>query len=98
MANQILLNNVSADATSDAYESQGGEAVVNVRASSYGGGTVNIQAASPNQGTPDYVTLDEGSFTADGTKGILFLPRGMLIRAVLTGSTSPSNVFVDILQ
>ncbi len=94
----ILLNNVSVDTTSDTFESLGGVAIVNVRGDNYGGGSVLIEAATVNDSATRFVTLPNGTFTADGTVKLDYLPQGALIRARLDSSTTPTNVFVDILQ
>lgn len=99
MANEILLNNVSADSeTTNPYVSRDGPAIINIRADDYGSGTVNIKIASQNDSSERYETMENGSFTADASKAVKHLPAKCLIKAELTGSTSPSNVFVDILQ
>lgn len=98
MANQVLLNNVSADVTSDTFKSTGGIAVINVRADSYGGGTLTIEAASSNDSAQRFVVLTNGTITTDATVKVDYLPSGLIIRAVLTGSAGASNVFVDVLQ
>lgn len=101
MANKILFNNISADDTSDTFKTTGGSAIVNIRGT-LGTGTMEIQVASPND--PDaptfrFVVLPDGSHTAPTTFKVDYLPTGMLLRAVLTGSVvSASDVFVDVLQ
>lgn len=94
----ILLNQVNADTVSESFLSRGGSAVINVRADSYGGGTVTVRMASSNDPSGRYIILEDGSFTADATVKLDYLPSGALIQVELMGSTGASNVFVDILQ
>ena len=56
--------------------------------------------ASPNDSDagPRFSALADGSLTENGQFKIDYLPSGYLIRAELTGSTSPVNVFVEISQ
>ena len=101
----ILLNNVNADVTTpveEYFEGQGGPCIAIVRGDAYGGGSVIVQHASKNdvnsaQGTDlRWVNLPNGSFTADGTVQIDYVPRGSFLRAVLNGSSGADNVYVEI--
>ena len=98
--NQTLFKNINADDISSSFTANGGIYTVNVRADNFGGGTVLIQTASKNDpnGTPRYSTLVNGSFTVNGSIALDPLAPGTLVRAVLQGSSSPSNVFVEIIQ
>jgi hypothetical protein len=96
----ILLNNVSADAISKPFASSGRKAVVVVRADNYGGGTITIEAGSANDPSSStrFAVLPNGTFTADATVTLDFIPPGTILQAQLAGSTTPAAVFVDILQ
>lgn len=98
MANQILLNNINVDAESLPFVSKGGEALLNIRADSFGGGSVVLSIGTKNESTVRYFDLPDGTFTANSTKRLAFFPFRSVIKARLTGSTGASNVFVDILQ
>ena len=97
----ILLDNVGVDVTdpTEIFESAGGPAVIHVRANDYGGATVEIQSASGQDTTVRWATLTSGTITADDTVKLDYLPNGMKIRAIVTGTTGPTDgVFVDIVQ
>lgn len=95
----ILLDNVDTDVTSDAVDSNGGIAVVNIRANDFGGATVELQIASIEDGLTRFATLAGGSFIADASVKLDYLPNGISIRAKVSGTTGPSDgIFVDILQ
>lgn len=98
----ILLDNVAVDITSSPpHISTGGSLLINIRADNYGGGSVFIEVASPNDPnapTFRFAVLPNGTFTTDGTVKLDFLPKGILVRARLGGSSGADNVFVDILQ
>ena len=97
----ILLNNVSVDVTdpSTIFVSKGGPAVVNVRANDFGGATVEIQTATIQDGLTRFTTLASGSFTAAASVKLDYLPNGVSVRAIVTGTTGTSDgIFVDILQ
>ena len=98
----ILLNNVSADVSdppaADIFTSRGGPAVVNVRGDAFGGGTVAIQTRTTEDQNLRWETLNNGSFTANGTVKIDFLPNTMQVRALLSGSTGANDVFANIVQ
>lgn len=94
----VLLDNVSADVSDppagDIFTSKGGPAVINVRGDNFGGGTVTIQNKTPNDSR--FAAVTNGTFTADGSLVLDLLPNNTEIRAILSGSTTPSNVFADI--
>lgn len=97
----ILLNNVSVDVTDPAtiFVSKGGSAVVNVRANNYGGATVEIQTSTVEDSSTRWATLSSGTFTADASVKLDYIPNGISVRAIVTGTTGPTDgVFVDILQ
>lgn len=99
----VLLNNVSTNTVGLAKSKRGGPGVVIVRGDDYGGGTVNIEMASVNDinssgGVPRWAVLTDGAFTTNGQVKIDYLAVGTLIRAVLTGSTSPDDIYVELLQ
>jgi len=95
----ILLNNVSANTTSDEFEGDGSSAIVNIRADDFDGGTIEIQTASTQDPLDRFVALASGVFTANASIKIDYLPVGVKLRADLTGAGgSASNIFCDILQ
>jgi len=94
----ILLDNVGADTVGDTFPFKGGPAIIFVRADNYDGGTVSVEIASQNDTAVRFDVLTDGAFIIDGTVKIDYLANGSLLRAVLTGATSPENVFVDVLQ
>ena len=97
----ILLDNVDTDITdpADIFVSQGGSAVVNVRANVFGGATVEVQTKTIEDGLDRWATLTSGTFTADASVKLDYIPNGISVRAIITGTTGPTDgVFVDILQ
>ncbi len=99
----ILLNNVAVDVTdppaADIFVSKGGPAVVNVRANDFASATVEIQTASVQDGLTRWATLTSGSFTAAASVKLDYLPNGISVRAIVTGTTGSSDgIFADILQ
>ena len=97
----ILLNNVNTDVTSptDIFVSNGGSAVVNVRATDFGGATVEIQTMTIQDSLVRWAALTSGTFTLDASVKLDYLPNGISVRAIVTGTTgSTDSVFVDILQ
>lgn len=94
----ILLNNVNVDSESPVFKSAGGVAIVNVRASSLGGGTVVLSLASTNDASERFIPMTNGMLTDEATLKLEYLPAGLILKAALVGSTAASNVFVDILQ
>ena len=100
MAGQILFNNIVVDATSDSFKSSGGKFIVNVRGDDFTGVTINIQVASPNDpSTPNrFATLENGSFTDNGTRTMDFIPAGMLVRAISSGVGAGDNIFCEVIQ
>lgn len=91
----ILLNNVNVDTTSDPAEFGGGSKVIVVRGDDFGGGTVTIEVRSNNDSR--FLVIEDASFTADGNKILDSTVSGLTFRAVLSGATSPSNVFVELV-
>jgi len=95
----ILLDNVSANTTSDEVEGIGGSVIVNVRADDFDGGTVEIQMASLQDSGDRFATLPGGTIMAEASIKIDYFPLGSKLRADLTGAGgSASNIFCDILQ
>ena len=95
----ILLNNVSVNTTSAEFLSEGGSAIINIRADDFDGASLAIETASDNDSLDRFVVLPSGTFTIDSSVKIDYLPQGVKLRADLTGAGgSTSNVFVDILQ
>jgi len=91
----VLLDNVNADTTSSEIEFQGGSRVIVVRGDDFGGGTVAIEVKSNNDSR--FLAVEDASFTADGDKILDSTVPGLTFRAVLSGSTSPSNVFAELI-
>ena len=91
----ILLDNVSVDGPGPEVEFNGGKRVLVVRGDNFGGGEVDIEVRST--GDSRFKTLDDGSFTEDGTKTIDFTAIGLVFRASLNNSSGASNVFAEIL-
>ena len=99
MANAILLNNVDADVEGTVfYTSNGGKVRFVIRASDYGGGTVTLQLRAANDTGAKWGDMENGEFTEDGDRTADFLPVGDEVRAVLSGATAPSNVYVGADQ
>ena len=99
MTNRILLDNVSADVISDELDLNGGPAVLVVRGDNFDGGSVIFQVASDGDTGNRFKSLDNGTFTGDGNKKIDYLPRGLKIRAELSGAGgSASNIFAEVKQ
>jgi len=90
-----LLDNVNADETSDPVKFGGGSKVIVVRGDDFGGGTVNIEQRSSSDSGERFATIS--SFISNGTKILASVTPGLITRAVLTGATSPSNVFVELI-
>ena len=96
---RILFNNINADAISDPFDLTGGPAVIIVRADNFGGGLVTLQMASIGDNLERFEALDNGTFTANGSIKIDYLPGGLRLRAQLAGASgSADNVFVEIKQ
>ncbi len=91
----ILLDNVNADTTSDTFTFNQPSAILVVRADDYDSGTVTLEVASTSDNR--FTVLDDATFTADGTKKIDLTIPGLEYRAVLSGSTSPVNVKVEMI-
>lgn len=95
----ILLNNVSVDTTSEEFESEGGGAIINIRADNFDGATLEIQTASTEDTLDRFATLPNGTFLVDASVKIDYLAQGVKLRVDLSGAGgSTSNVFCDILQ
>ena len=97
----MLLDDVSADATGTGVCGNQPRHVVYAWASDWGGGTVTFQC-SPDDGTTWFdckhaADNDTASFTANGCIEIQPLGHGAQVRAVLSGSTSPSGVYAKML-
>ncbi len=94
-----LLDNVGADTVGDAFsfKSLGPRALI-VRGDDFGGGTVTIEAAAASDATSRWAVIDDGTFTANGTKQINIVIPGMLLRAVLNGATAPVNVLAEVVD
>jgi len=93
---QTLLDNVNVDTDGEPFQGAGGSWIATVRADDYGSGTVDLEISPNSQSS--FTPLTDGSFTENGQVKIDFLPKGTSIRARLSGSTSPSNVSVEINQ
>lgn len=91
----ILLDNVDADETSEEKTFGGGTKVIVVRADDFGGGEVNIQQRVSNDSLARFATI--ATFTSNGQKILESVKSGIFTRAVLTGSTSPINVFAALI-
>jgi hypothetical protein len=96
----MLLQNVSVDTDGAGIPADGGTKTLSIWATSFGGGSVTIQG-SPDGGTT-WITLTYGGnpaiFTENTFRLINRLGQGLLIRAILTGSTGASNVNADLSQ
>lgn len=102
MANAVLLDSVDTDTTGTGVCDCGNRLVAYSWADTWGGGTVTFQS-SPDDGTTWFnckhsVDNDDASFTANGCMQLGSIGKGALIRAVLSGSTNPSNVSAKILE
>ena len=91
----ILLDNVNADTISDEEPFLGGSRVIIVRGDDFGGGTVDIEVRSNNDSR--FLAIEDASFTADGNKIVDCTIPGLTFRAVLSGATSPVNVFAELI-
>ncbi len=94
----ILLDNVSVDTDGTPVKFNGGPGVIYVRGDNFGGGTVDIQIATGDDSALRFGVLADGSFTGEGTVKIDYLATGSRLKAVLSGSTGASNVFVAVSQ
>lgn len=93
----VLLNNVNANVTSNPDPTDGGKRVIVVRADNFGGGTVEIQGKSNNDPNARFLLIPGASFTSGDTKILDGAKSGMTYRAVLSGSSGASNVFVELV-
>lgn len=91
----IFLNNVNTNTTSDPHSFNGGQKTIVVRGDDFGGGTVDIEERSTSDPSSRYSSI--AGFDSDGSKSLLVAFANMEYRAVLSGATSPSNVFAEIL-
>ena len=91
----VLLDNVNVDTTSDEEKSDGGNRVLVVRADNFGGGNVQIQVRSNNDSR--FLLVTGASFATDDTKILNSTKSGLTYRAVLSGSSGASNVFVELV-
>lgn len=100
MSSKWLLQNVSVDTTGDAVKGDGGNKVIQVSATSYGGGTVSLEGRLTP--TLNWTTLtylgSPAEFTEDTILKLDYLANGMDMRAVLYGSTAASNVNVFMVD
>ena len=99
----ILLDNVSTDVTTpdvaNIFISRGGSAIVNIRANDFGGATVEIQVKSIQDTVSRWATLASGTFTAAASVKLDYVPAGLSVRAIVTGTTGSSDgIFADILK
>lgn len=107
MGTKVFFSDQNADIVSGEFESQGGVAVVTIRADTFGDSTIAIQMASkndisqsnPSPGNPRFINLTNGELTDNGTLKLDYVPAGMLVRVVISSTvTPPTNAFADILQ
>jgi len=95
----ILLDKVNGDTVGDTYELNGGKRHIQIEADDFGGGTVILEKKLDSSFDWQTIPIQDGGiaeFTENASGGLKFVNIGMNIRARLTGSTSPSNVYVAI--
>ncbi len=90
-----LLDNVDVDTTSSEVRFGGGSKVLIVRADNFGGGTVTLEGKSSNDSANRFASIQE--FTEDGTVKIQSTGPSFVFRAVLSGSSGASNVYVELI-
>lgn len=94
-----LLKGVDADTNGDPVITNGSAKTFVIDATDLGGGTVALQIKRNVVGA-DWVTMTHGGspaeYTANASGYIDTVRRGFVIRATLTGSTTPSNVNVTV--
>ena len=94
----FLLESVSADTNGTGVKCSGRAYTVAIWGTDFGSGSVTLQA-SPDGGTT-WITLTIGgspaTFTANAVRVIDHLGAGILVRAILSGSTSPDSVNVAV--
>lgn len=94
----VLLDNVSVNTNGDAKTVSGSNQTLIIEASNFGGGTVEIQVSRTSGASWVPLTINGtiASFTSNGAYLINRVSQSYLIRAVLNGSTSASNVNVEM--
>lgn len=100
----VLLDNVNVDTISDVYDGNGGPAVLVIHADDFGGGKVFIETS--RRGANKWITIKKPStiepppdLGVDWDDNIeIALPIGLELRVQLLGSTTASNVRVEVLQ
>ena len=93
----LLDGTVTGDTTSNEITGKGGQVVVVVRGN-LDSGTIAIQGASSNDSLDRFAAFTNASALATNTTLVLdYIPVGLRLRAVLTGSTTPTDVFVEII-
>lgn len=93
-----LLDNVTANTNGAAFHCSGSDYTLIVFSTDFGSGTVQLQI-SPDSGTTWVALMEDGlptAYTSNVTKLIQKVSTNFLIRAVLTGATSPSALSVYI--
>lgn len=96
----LLLNAVTEDTNGTPVSADGGSKTLVVWSTDFGGGTVTVQV-SPDAGTTWIPLAQSGvalAFTANGAHIIDRLGQGLLVRAVLSGSTTPDAVSAALFQ
>jgi len=96
----MLLQDVSVDTVGVGQLGDGGSKVLAVWATSFGGGSVTIEG-SPDGGTT-WIVLTYGGNPAVFTSNIILtldrIGQGMMVRAVLAGSSGASHLNADLFQ
>ena len=97
---QTLLDAINEDTDGVANYQYGGNLVVYAQADDWGSGTATLEASCDGGTTWFSLLKPDGStavtFTANGYANALACGKDAMIRATLTGSTSPANVTVKI--
>lgn len=98
MSRIILLDGVDADTNGEAFPTYGSDQTLVIQAASYGGGTVNIEISRDSGASWVPLTINGviATFNSDGAYLVNRISAHYLVRATLTSSTSPSNVFVEL--
>ena len=95
-----LLDNVSVDTVGDPQQGEGGSKQISVWADDFGGGSVTIEI-SPDNGHTWNILIYLGNpaiFTSNIDFFLFKFAQGVLLRAVLAGSSGAVNVNADIYQ